>query len=88
MCILTNFPLVRREPVDWKDLNILDYPEKVRNPMDLWTVMKKLDNSEYNTVEEGVSGTSVFHMACPPLLVPYLFKFKSVRIENDEMMAL
>ncbi len=54
-----------REPVDWKALNILDYPEKVKNPMDLGTVMKKLNYSEYNSVEEGASGMIVYSMSHP-----------------------
>ncbi len=54
-----------REPVDWKAMNILDYPEKIKNPMDLGTVMKKLDNSEYSTVEDGALGMVVDSMSHP-----------------------
>eukprot|EP01084_Bolivina_argentea_P028290 52599_1 len=53
-----------REPVDWKALNILDYPEKVKNPMDLGTVMKKLNYSEYNSVEEGASDIRLVFENC------------------------
>ncbi len=67
-----------REPVDWKALNILDYPEKVKNPMDLGTVMKKLDNSEYSSVEEGALGMveSVFYVLLPRAFLLELFKLK------------
>lgn len=41
-----------REPVDWKGLNLLDYPEVVKNPMDLGTIRKKLEANEYRNVNE------------------------------------
>lgn len=31
-----------RHPVDWKVMGLLDYPEIVKNPMDLSTVNRKL----------------------------------------------
>eukprot|EP01040_Poterioochromonas_malhamensis_P005582 gene5582-5999_t len=41
-----------REPVDWKGLGLLDYPEVVKNPMDLGTVKSKMESNQYTTVEE------------------------------------
>ncbi len=65
MTTQTSF-LWRREPVDWKALNILDYPKKVKNPMDLGTIRKKLHNSEYHTIEEGVSGSVILPYGSSP----------------------
>mmetsp|Transcript_1285 Transcript_1285/g.1346 ORF Transcript_1285/g.1346 Transcript_1285/m.1346 type:complete len:214 (-) Transcript_1285:68-709(-) len=41
-----------REPVDWKGLGLLDYPEVVKKPMDLGTVKSKMESNQYTTVEE------------------------------------
>ena len=43
---------VFRDPVDWKSLGLLDYPEIVQKPMDLGTIKKKIENDDYNTVED------------------------------------
>lgn len=47
-----------REPVDFESTSIIelalelaDYPEIVRNPMDLGTVGRKLKEKKYKTVE-------------------------------------
>lgn len=47
-----NESLVFREPVDWKGMGLTDYPEIVKKPMDLGTVKKKIENDEYDTIEE------------------------------------
>lgn len=44
--------LVFRDPVDWKSLGLLDYPEIVLKPMDLGTIKKKIENADYGTVED------------------------------------
>lgn len=36
-------------PVDWKNLGLYDYPQIVKNPMDLTTVIKKLKNNGYTS---------------------------------------
>lgn len=41
-------------PVDWKALNIPDYPNIIKNPMDLGTVMAKLDEGKYDSVDSFV----------------------------------
>lgn len=41
-----------RQPVDFKGLGLHDYSLVVKKPMDLNTCLKKLNNSEYKTVEE------------------------------------
>lgn len=43
---------VFREPVDWKGLGLTDYPDIVKNPMDLGTVKKNIEKGEvYDSVE-------------------------------------
>ena len=40
------------EPVDWKVLGIPDYPTIIKRPMDLGTVVRRLDANQYNNVFE------------------------------------
>lgn len=39
-----------REPVDWKGMSLVDYPQIIKNPMDLGTVNKKFIAGKYTTV--------------------------------------
>ena len=41
-----------RNPVDYKALNLHDYTDIIKKPIDLGTVSYKLNNQEYRTVEE------------------------------------
>lgn len=41
-----------RFPVDWKGLNITDYPLIIKRPMDLKTVRDKFDKKMYPSYEE------------------------------------
>ena len=41
-----------REPVDWKNLELFDYPKIVKKPMDLGTVKRKLERNQYENVAE------------------------------------
>lgn len=43
---------VFREPVDWKALNLMDYPDIIKEPRDLGTIKKKIENDGYSNVEE------------------------------------
>jgi len=38
------------DPVDWKSLGIKDYPTIIKRPMDLGTVMKRLEAGQYSSV--------------------------------------
>ena len=38
------------EPVDWKALGIKDYPAIIKRPMDLGTIMKRLEAGQYSSV--------------------------------------
>lgn len=41
-----------RFPVDWKGLNITDYPLIIKRPMDLTTIRDKLEKKVYPSYEE------------------------------------
>ncbi|KAK8806807.1 hypothetical protein WA588_005607 [Blastocystis sp. NMH] len=38
------------KPVPWEEWKLMDYPRIVKQPMDLGTVKKKLDNDEYHDI--------------------------------------
>jgi len=40
------------DPVDWKALDIPDYPTIIKRPMDLGTVMQRLEANEYQSAHE------------------------------------
>jgi hypothetical protein len=54
VCSMLSRPesLVFREPVDWKGLSLLDYPDIVKHPMDLGTVKKRIESDDYATIED------------------------------------
>lgn len=39
-----------REPVNWKEIGLTDYPKVIKNPMDLGTVKEKLKKRGYKTL--------------------------------------
>lgn len=41
-----------REAVDWRSLGLYDYPQVVKQPMDLGTVKKKIENGSYSLVQD------------------------------------
>jgi len=41
-----------REPVDWRGLELYDYPKIIKKMMDLGTVKRKLERSQYKTAKE------------------------------------
>ncbi|KAI8597334.1 hypothetical protein EDD21DRAFT_327148, partial [Dissophora ornata] len=40
------------QPVDWRTLNLPDYPVLIKNPMDFSTIREKLDNGKYVTMDD------------------------------------
>ena len=40
------------EPVNWEDLEIKDYPDVIKNPMDIGTLKVNLSNGVYRTYEK------------------------------------
>ena len=51
-------------PVDYKALNILDYPKIITHPMDLGTVKKKLKNGEYKIFKDFMSDLDLIWNNC------------------------
>lgn len=51
-------------PVDFVKLNVPDYPQVIKYPMDLTTVDKKLNSGEYDTVEDFISDIRLVFMNC------------------------
>ena len=41
-----------REPVDWRGLELFDYPEIIKKMMDLGTIQKKMERNQYSTAWE------------------------------------
>eukprot|EP00545_Synedropsis_sp_CCMP1620_P005970 CAMPEP_0119006644 /NCGR_PEP_ID=MMETSP1176-20130426/2438_1 /TAXON_ID=265551 /ORGANISM="Synedropsis recta cf, Strain CCMP1620" /LENGTH=233 /DNA_ID=CAMNT_0006958595 /DNA_START=44 /DNA_END=745 /DNA_ORIENTATION=- len=41
-----------REPVDWRELELFDYPKLIKKMMDLGTVKRKLERKQYATAHE------------------------------------
>jgi len=58
MSKLVNFLLARadcgpfREPVDWRGLELYDYPKIIKKMMDLGTVKRKLERNQYKNASE------------------------------------
>ena len=75
-----------REPVDWRGLELFDYPEIIKKMMDLGTIQKKLERNQYNTAWEVAQDirlvwnncTCVFVCVCSYVLVSSLFEFDPV----------
>jgi len=44
-----------REPVDWRSLELWDYPTVITNMMDLGTVKRKLERSQYETAAQAAA---------------------------------
>lgn len=44
-----------REPVDWEALDLLDYPQIIKKPMDLGSVKDNLDNGLYKSAAEAAA---------------------------------
>ena len=53
-----------KTPVDWKGMNLTDYPAIVKHPMDLGTVEKKLNDNKYRTVEEFIDDVQLIWDNC------------------------
>jgi hypothetical protein len=41
-----------REPVDWRGLELYDYPDIIKKPMDLGTIHRKLERKQYSCAAE------------------------------------
>ena len=50
--------------VDWKYLGLLDYPDVVKHPMDLGTVIKRIESDAYSSREEIASDVRLVWSNC------------------------
>ena len=41
-----------RDPVDWNELGLNDYPEIIKTPMDISTIKQKLSRNEYISTQD------------------------------------
>ncbi|CAM9840382.1 unnamed protein product, partial [Discosporangium mesarthrocarpum] len=53
-----------REPVDWRGLDLKDYPDVVKRPMDLGTVKSLFDQGRYRTPAECASDIRLIWKNC------------------------
>ena len=51
-------------PVDYKALNILDYPTMVKNPMDFSTIKSKLKEHKYERINEFMEDMELVFYNC------------------------
>ena len=56
--------LIFREPVDWKNLGLLDYLQVVEKPMDLGTIKSKIENGKYDTLEQAAQDIRLVWTNC------------------------
>ena len=47
-----NKSLEFREAVDWETFGLYDYPQVIKNPMDIGKVKNNLDEKKYKTLKE------------------------------------
>lgn len=67
-----------REPVDWRGLELFDYPEIIKKMMDLGTIQKKLERNQYNTAWEVAQDIRLVWNNCTCVFLSSLFVFDSV----------
>eukprot|EP00586_Coscinodiscus_wailesii_P012281 CAMPEP_0172504706 /NCGR_PEP_ID=MMETSP1066-20121228/180626_1 /TAXON_ID=671091 /ORGANISM="Coscinodiscus wailesii, Strain CCMP2513" /LENGTH=275 /DNA_ID=CAMNT_0013280997 /DNA_START=71 /DNA_END=898 /DNA_ORIENTATION=+ len=53
-----------REPVDWKAMELFDYPEIIKKPMDLKQVKRKIENSKYETIHDAAQDMRLIWKNC------------------------
>jgi len=53
-----------RDAVDWRGLGLFDYPQIIKRPMDLGLIKKKIDNSEYNSVQQAAEDIRLVWTNC------------------------
>ncbi|KAF9922667.1 hypothetical protein FBU30_007213 [Linnemannia zychae] len=53
-----------RYPVPYQAMGLMDYPEIIKNPMDLSTIDKKLKGRKYETVDDFVSDVNLIFSNC------------------------
>uniref|UniRef100_A0A7S2PE54 Bromo domain-containing protein n=1 Tax=Leptocylindrus danicus TaxID=163516 RepID=A0A7S2PE54_9STRA len=86
-----------REPVNWRELELWDYPKIIKRPMDLGTVKRKLESTQYETANECAEDIrliwsncmtynqegSDFYLLAQALSRKFEDRFRKVRAEYD-----
>lgn len=75
-----------REPVDWKEMGLLDYPMIIKKPMDLGTVKKRLERGEYRTPEEAANDIRLIWSNC--MLYNQVSRPEAYRIYYDLLFRI
>jgi hypothetical protein len=52
------------QPVDWVKLNIPDYPNIIKNPMDFGTVKNKMQANQYSNADEAFADMRLVFSNC------------------------
>ena len=53
-----------REPVAWNELKLFDYPKIIEHPMDFSTIRNKLEQDQYQSVEEALDDMQLIYDNC------------------------
>jgi hypothetical protein len=53
-----------KEPVDFKGLGLIDYPDIIKHPMDLGTIKQKIETSKYKNTQEILADISLIWDNC------------------------
>lgn len=86
-----------REPVNWRELELWDYPKIIKRPMDLGTVKRKLESTQYEIANECAEDIrliwsncmtynqegSDFYLLAQALSRKFEDRFRKVRAEYD-----
>ena len=65
------------QPVDVKALNLHDYHEVIKKPMDLSTIQKNFDNNIYKTKDEFAADVRLIFENCFAVNISYGLYFSS-----------
>lgn len=61
-----------REPVDWRGLELLDYPEVIKKQMDLGTIKRRLERNQYSCSAEVAHDIRLVWRNCMQWVAPWL----------------
>ncbi|GMH72641.1 hypothetical protein TrRE_jg4014 [Triparma retinervis] len=53
-----------RDPVPWEELGLIDYPQIVKQPMDLSTVLTNLQTNKYATIHAAIDDIRLIWANC------------------------
>merc|ERR1712048_246140 len=53
-----------RDPVDWKSIGLFDYPQIIKQPMDLGQVKKNIESGKYSSIHEAADDVRLIWSNC------------------------